>query len=169
MNSINSTSSIQQPPPPPPRSSGSNDSLTDEQQKLLSETLSDYDAENLTADDAASIIEALSEAGITPGAGLETAMSDLGFDAKSIGELGGAQSGSGSRSESGDIPPPPPPPQQSTEEITSMVDYLTELMEEKLAESQSSELSEDDKSSIMAALSEKFNIQDGNSIINTTV
>lgn len=158
MNSINSNTSIA--PPPPPRSSGGNDSLTDEQQTLLSETLSDYDAENLTADDASNIIEALSEAGIKPGAGLEAAMSELGFDAKSIGELGGAQAGNGEI--------PPPPPQQSSEEISSMVDYLSELMEEKLAESESSELSDDDKSSIMAALSEKFNIQNDSSIINTT-
>lgn len=157
INSVNSS----MPPPPPPKSSGNNDSLTEEQSTLLSDMLSEYDPENLTANDAETIIEALSEAGIAPGQGFESAMTELGFDAKTIGELGG-QSGHGDM-------PPPPPPQQSSEEITSMVDYLTELMEEKLAENNNLELNDADKQSIMAALAEKFDIQEDESIINTTV
>jgi len=158
---INSMSS-NMPPPPPPKPSGSNDSLTDEQNTLLSDTLSEYDPDNLTATDAQAIMAALSEADIKPGESLESAMAELGFDAKTIGELGG-------RSGANDMPPPPPPPQQSSEEITSMVDYLTELMEEKLAESDTLELNDADKQSIMAALAEKFDIQEDESIINTTV
>ena len=141
---------------PPQRSE---QSLTTEQQSILSETLSQFDPENLTESDALSIVEALSQAEIQPGSALETAMSDLGFDAKSIGDLAHA-------SESGNRPPPPP--QQSSDEISSLVDYLTELMEEKLAESNSSTLSDDDKQSILAQVFEKFDIEDGESIINTT-
>jgi len=134
-------------------------SLTEDQQSILAETLSQYDAENLTEADALSIVESFSQAGIQPGAAMEKAMSDLGFDAKSIGDSAKV-SEEGSR--------PPPPPKQSSEEITSMVDYLAELMEEKLAASNSNELSEEDKESILSQVYEKFDIDEGDSIINTT-
>ena len=136
-------------------------SLTEDQQSILSETLSQYDAENLTEADALSIVESFSQAGIQPGVAMEKAMSDLGFDAKSIGD-------SAKVSEEGSRPPPPPPPKQSSEEITSMVDYLAELMEEKLAASNSNELSDEDKESILTQVYQKFDIEDGESIINTT-
>lgn len=139
----------------------SEQSLTADQQTLISETLSEFDVDNLTQEDAASIIEIFSQAGIEPSEALETAISTSGFDAKTIGELANA-------SEGGNRPPPPPPPQQSTDEITSMVDYLTELMEEKLATSNSSSLSDEDKQSILAQMIEKFDIEDGDSIINTS-
>jgi hypothetical protein len=135
-------------------------SLTEEQQSILTETLSQYDAENLSESDALSIVESFSQAGIQPGVAMEKAMSDLGFDAKSIGESAKVSEG-GNRS-------PPPPPKQSSEEITSMVDYLAELMEEKLAASNSNELSDEDKESILSQVFAKFDIEDGDSIINTT-
>jgi hypothetical protein len=135
-------------------------SLTEDQQSILSETLSQYDAENLTEADALSIVESFSQAGIQPGVAMEKAMSDLGFDAKSIGDSAKV-SEEGSR-------PPPPPPKQSSEEITSMVDYLAELVEEKLTASNSNELSDEDKESILSQVYEKFDIDDGDSIINTT-
>lgn len=144
-----------------PMQQRSEKSLTADQQTLISETLSEFDVDNLTQEDAASIIETFSQAGIEPSEALETAVSTAGFDAKTIGELANA-------SEGGNRPPPPPPPQQSTEEITSMVDYLTELMEEKLATSNSSSLSDEDKQSILAQMIEKFDIEDGDSIINTS-
>lgn len=153
------SSSMQMPPPPP--KGGSEQNLTDAQQNLISETLSEYDVDNLTEADALSITEAFAEAGIQPGIALEKAVADSGFDAKSLGDLANV-------SEEGSRPPPPPPPQQSTEEITSMVDYLAELMEEKLAESSNNELTDEDKQSILALVFEKFDIEDGESIINTT-
>ena len=134
-------------------------SLTSDQQSLISETLAQFDADNLSDIDAASINEAFSQAGIQPGKALEAAMTELGFDAKSIGEQGNVQQG-GQR--------PPPPPSQSTEEISSMVEYLTELMEEKYAENNNSSLSDDDKQSIMTELFEKLGIPKQDSIINTT-
>ncbi|MBU2925945.1 hypothetical protein Q4530_08980 [Colwellia sp. 1_MG-2023] len=134
-------------------------SLTEDQQSILSETLSQYDAENLSESDALNIVETLSQAGIQPSGAMEKAMSDLGFDAKSIGDIANV-------SEDGNRPPPPP--KQSTEEITSMVDYLAELMEEKLAASSSNELSDEDKESILTQVYQKFDIEDGESIINTT-
>lgn len=134
-------------------------SLTADQQAFITETLSQFDADNLTQESATSIVEAFAEAGIQPGSALETSLAELGFDAKSIGDLANV-SGEGNR--------PPPPPKQSSEEITSMVDYLTELMEEKFAASNSNELSDEDKQSILAQVFEKYNIADGDSIINTT-
>lgn len=135
-------------------------SLTEEQQSLISETLSQYDADNMTEADALNIVDAFSQAGIQPSAATEKAVSDLGFDAKSIGDLAKV-SDEGNR--------PPPPPKQSTEEISSMVDYLADLMEEALSASNSNELSDEDKQSILEQMMEKFDIEDGDSIINTTV
>jgi hypothetical protein len=86
-------------------------------------------------------------------------MSDFGFDAKSIDDFPNVKE-KGNR---------PPPPKQSTEEITSMVDYLAELLAEKLATSSSNALSDEDKQSISAHLFEKFNIENANTIIDTTV
>lgn len=152
INTVNSGMSM----PPPPRTE---QSLTEEQQVLISDTLSEFDVENLTEADAISIVEAFSQAGIQPSAALEKAVSDLGFDAKSIGDLSKVSEG-GNR--------PPPPPKQSTEEITSMVDYLSELLEEKLASNNSDRLSDEDKQSILAQVFEKFDIDEADSIINTT-
>ena len=149
------------PMPPPPSRSGSEQVLTEDQQTLISETLSEYDAKNISQADALNIVEVFSQAGIQPGEALEKTLSSAGFDAKSIGDLAKV-------SEDGTRPPPPPPPKQSTEEITSMVDYLSELMEEKLAESNGNALSDEDKQSILTQVFEKFDIEDGESIINTS-
>ncbi len=140
-------------PPPLPKNT---QPLTDEQQQLLTETLSEFNAENLTETDAQSIIETLSEAGIQPGKELESAMAELGFDAKNIGELAGGERR------------PPPPPKQSSEEISSISDFLAEMVAEKLADTGSNTLSSEDKEDILSKLFEKFGIEDGDSIINTT-
>lgn len=136
--------------------------LTDAQQTILSETLSGFDSENLTEQDALSIVEAFKEAGIQPGKVLADAMTELGFDAREIGELAGIGT------DKGNMPPPPPPSQQqSNESITSIVDYLTELLEQKLSDGES--LSDEEKEDIYAQVIEKFGLQQGDSIINTTV
>jgi hypothetical protein len=82
------------------------------------------------------------------------------FNAKTIGELANV-------SEEGNRPPPPPP-QQSSDEISSMVEYLAELLEEKLASNNSDSLSDEDKQSILAQVFEKFDIEESDSIINTS-
>ena len=152
INSINSGASM----PPPPRTE---QNLTSEQESVISDTLSEFDVDNLTETDALSIVEAFSEAGIKPGIALEKAVSEAGFDARTIGELANI-SEEGSR--------PPPPPKQSSDEISSMVEYLAELLEEKLAASNSDSLSDEDKQSILAQVFEKFDIEESDSIINTT-
>lgn len=147
---------------PPPPKTDSEKALTEEQQTLISATLSQYDADKLNETDALSITAAFSQAGIQPSLSLEKALSDFGFDAKSIGELTKV-------SDSGGRPPPPPSSlqTQNTETITSMVDYLTSLMQEKFTASNSSKLSDADKESILAQVFEQFDIKEGESIINT--
>jgi hypothetical protein len=153
INSINSGGSM----PPPPRTE---QNLTGDQQSVISDTLSEFDVDNLTEADALSIVEAFSEAGIQPGLALEKAVADAGFDAKTIGELANV-------SEEGNRPPPPPP-KQSSDEVSSMVEYLAELLEEKLASNNSDSLSDEDKQSILAQVFEKFDIEESDSIINTS-
>lgn len=153
INAINSTMQM-----PMPRSEPA---LTEDQQQVISETLSQFDAENLTEADAQSIIETLSSADIRPSRALESALSELGFDAKSLGELAKVN-------DDGNRPPPPPPPKQSTEEISGLVDYLTELLEEKLTASDAKQLSDEDRQEIYAEIKEKFGLSDNDSIIKTT-
>jgi len=150
---INSVTSGMSMPPQRPRAE---QNLSEDQQQLISDTLSQFDADNMSEADAVSIVEAFSQASIQPGAALEKSMSELGFNAKSIGELANV-SDSGRR---------PPPPKQSSEEIGSMVDYLAELLKEKLADNNNSALTDEDKQSILAQVFEKFDIEDRESIIN---
>jgi len=142
-----------------PQPSRTEQKLTADQQTLITDTLSQFDAENLTEKDALSIVEAFAQAGIQPSAALEKAISTLGFDAKSIGDLAGVPESEHR---------PPPPPKQSTEEITSMVGFLTELLKEKLAASNSDNLSEEDKQSILSQVFERFDIEESDTIINTS-
>lgn len=144
----------------PTSSSNSAKSLTDDQKALISDTLSQLDVDNLTEADALSIIETFSEAGIEPSKEMESALADLGFDAKQIGDLANV--------EGGDRPaPPPPPPSQSEDEISSMATYLEDLLAETLEASNSTELSDEQRDSIYAQVMEKFGIEEGDSIINT--
>lgn len=151
ISSINSGMSM---PPPPPRSEAK---LSEEQQTLISDTLSELDPDNVSEADALSIVEAFSEAGIQPGKAMESAMSEFGFDAKSIGELANVEQHAGQ-----------PPPPQDAAEISSMVSYLGELLEEKLASLDGNELTVQDRNSIYAQVMDKFGIEQGDSIIDTT-
>mgnify|MGYP003654066258 FL=1 len=153
INNVNAGISM---PPPPSRTQ---QNLTEEQQTFVTDTLAEFDADELSEEDALSIIDMFSQAAIQPGAALEKVMSSAGFDAKSIGDIAAA-------ADSGR--PPPPPPKQSSDEISSMADYLAELLEETLAASQSESLSDEDKQAILAQVFDKFNIEPSESIINTT-
>lgn len=159
ISSINSGMSM----PPPKPSSGTEQSLSDEQLTLISDTLSELDADNLTESDAQNIVDIFSEAGIAPGKEMESALSELGFDAKEIGDLANVD-----REGNGGPPPPPPADVQSSSDISDMVSFLEELLAEKLADQSDSELNDQDKEAIYAKVMEQFGIEEGNSIINTT-
>jgi len=154
ISSISSGSSVTMP-----TSSRSEKVLTEEQQTLISDTLSELDADNLTTADALSIIDTFSEAGIEPGKAMESALSELGFGAKEIGDLANVE---GDR--------PPPPPAQSSDEISSMASYLEELLEETLAANDADsveQLTEEQRFSAYAQVMEKFGIEEGDSLIDT--
>lgn len=87
---IDSISSTGMTMPPPPRPQGGA-SLSDDQKQLISDTLSQFDVDNLTEADAQSIVSTFQEAGIQPGKALAEAMEVAGFDAKSVGDLAGVQ------------------------------------------------------------------------------
>jgi hypothetical protein len=113
--------------------------LTDEQRQSIKDTLTEFDAGNLSASDAASIVEAFKEAGIRPGSALEAAMAESGFDAKTVGEIAGDPQSS----------PPGPPPGEggqagqlnlSEEMISNLNDLLDEYLGGTLEESKQTSL-----------------------------
>jgi hypothetical protein len=140
--------------PPPPPGAGGQSNLSDDQASLIEETLSGYNADNLTESDAASIVEAFSEAGIAPSSAFADKLAEIGFDAKEIGDLAGA-----SPSES---KPPPPPSGSSNLDLSDAVDYLETLFDEK-------DENATDNSSITTQLAERFGLSEGESLINITV
>lgn len=66
-------------------------SLTNDQKKVISETLSKFDAGSLSQGDAISIISNFEEAGIRPGRELAAVMEAAGFDARAVGEKAGVK------------------------------------------------------------------------------
>jgi len=67
-------------PPPPP--SANSQIFSDEKTARLNEILSEYDAENLSEDEAQSIVSQISELGIDPGAGLTRPILETSFSAQ---------------------------------------------------------------------------------------
>ncbi len=111
VNSI-AASGMSMPPPPRMQSAAS---LTEDQTQLINDTLSQFDAENLTETDAKSIVSIFQEAGIQPGKSLADAMDAAGFDAKALGDLARPQG------------PPPSGPQGQSGGINLSDDALKEL------------------------------------------
>ena len=103
-------------PSPQATFSTSSTSLTVDQQQLISDTLAQYDADNLSQADARSIVETFSEAGINPGDGLRVAMEEAGFDAKAVGDTAGLQG-----------PPPQGGPRPGSEGVSLDEETLSEL------------------------------------------
>lgn len=97
--------------------------LTDEQKTRVQDILSNYDADNITADDAKEIFKKFKEEGITPTKGLKEAIEEAGFDAESLRQqgLGDAQSMQGAMGAGG---PPPMGGAELTEEQTSTVEDI---------------------------------------------
>ena len=132
--------------------------LTSEQTELMNETLAQFDPENLTAEDAQSIMQTFKDAGIQPGQEMEAIMAEAGFDAAEVGELGRPE---------GERPPGPPPPPSgnSLEQVDSeeVVSYLDELLAQY-----SDQLGEEDKEAILATVQEKFGLSEGDSLLSVT-
>lgn len=145
--------------PPPPPSNNTNASLSSEQSSLIEETLSNYDASNLSEADASAIVEAFSDAGITPSAQFADALAESGFDAREIGSLANV----GESQQGGQRPPPPPPNSDSSGgiDLSSVMEYLDSL-------SDSDTTSGANSTSMAAKLAEQFGLSEGQSLINVT-
>lgn len=135
----------------------SSQSLTSEQKETISQVLSEYDSSNLTAEDASSIVEAFSEAGIQPSEAFATELADAGFDAGEIGDLAGV-------GEKGQQPPPPQSSSISSEELSSVVDYLDAMIEDGTIDLNSDTRSDD----MYSLLSAKFGLGDDTNLIDVS-
>ncbi|KIN68591.1 hypothetical protein [Sulfitobacter donghicola] len=111
--------------------------LSDTQGQQLTGILSEYDAENLTEDDAKNIVSQIEEAGINAGSALTSALSDAGIDAKELGSMagvGGAGRPSGPPPGGGGGPRgaggPPPEASNGIESVDeTIVSLVTEAVE----------------------------------------
>jgi hypothetical protein len=133
--------------------------LTDEQKATVSDILSEYDSENITADNAKEIFQRFKEAGITPQAGLKEAIEAAGFDAEKLRELGMPEQG-------GKMPPPPPPPSStSTSGSATGINASTlETLQSILDQYDLSNLSSDDENKLLTQLNSMGLLQSGNLI-----
>ena len=141
---------------PPPK----NDKpLTSEQSTLITDTLAEYDIDNLSDEDASAIVSIFNEAGIQPGKALQAALAAEGIDAKELGDRVKKSKDAGMGA---------PPVMQDTQQLSEITSYLTELLESKYAEKGAENLTDDDKTSIYAQVLEKFGLTQRESIIKTT-
>lgn len=107
-------------------------SLSDSQRSSVQNILAEYDAENLSEEDAQAINAAFRAEGIRPSAELKSAVEAAGFDAAELKPQDGPQ-GSGR-------PPPPPPPSDEETVISTLFELLEEYEGETLDENAISEI-----------------------------
>lgn len=105
------------------------------QKQGLEDALSNYDVENLSDEDAASLVEAIKALEIQPGAELAAALGEAGIDARALAEQAGiVPEGAGEGRPDGGPPPPPPgggqgPDLAAVEMLQEIVDTLLEAGE----------------------------------------
>lgn len=125
----------------------SQQSITQDQLKIIEDTLAKYDPENLTRAEASSIVELFNDSGIQPGRELADAMSEFGFDARSVGDLAGVGG----------------PPQGGAEmapdanPVTlNISDEMLQQLNDLLSEFYSDDLAEDDRDITLSAIKAIF-------------
>lgn len=155
--SISSNSAVMQQQMSASSTSSSNSSsLSSSQLETISSVLQNYDASNLSSEDATAIVQAFEKAGIEPSEDLASAMKSEGFDAKEVGDaagVGGPQGGGGM---------PPPPSAEEESDISSLLDALLSTEEDEDSTSSISDvmeytsrilnLNEDSKAEVMDIL-----------------
>ncbi|MCF2856408.1 hypothetical protein L1286_02910 [Pseudoalteromonas sp. SMS1] len=129
--------------------------LTSEQSDTVKTTLAQFDAQNLSEEDAKSIVETFKEAGIQPSKALAEHMSELGFDAKSVGELAGVK------------PPRHPLKGQASSavDLEQAVDFLSKSLKEQDIDS----LNEEQKQALFSELKSEFGLEEGSSFVKIKV
>ena len=92
---INAGTIAQQPHPP--RQQSGQQQLSEQQQESISDILSEYDSQSLTAGQASTIVEQFQTQNIGPSKQFAEVLSDAGFDAREIAELAGIETPEQSR------------------------------------------------------------------------
>lgn len=136
----------------PEMRNNSEQSITQEQRQLIEETLAQYDPENLTQDQAASIVDTFKEAGIEASYAMAEAMTTLGFDARAIGDLVGV----GEPQQADSQKPPPPPPNQDMPTTLNISDTALQELKDLLDEYYNKNLSEDERETKLDAIKGVF-------------
>ncbi|MHB8136283.1 MAG: hypothetical protein ACYDH1_18905 [Anaerolineaceae bacterium] len=126
--------------------------LTSDQTNTISDILSQYDAENVSDDDAKAIFQAFKDAGITPAKGMREAIEAAGFDAEDLRSKGLGD---------GNMPPPPP---QSSSSSTSINLSALQSLQEILSQFDLTNLSDTDQTSLLTKLQESGLINTGSVI-----
>ncbi|MDK1287326.1 hypothetical protein [Pseudoalteromonas umbrosa] len=127
--------------------------LSEQQTSTIKETLEQFDPENLSEADAQSIVNSFSEAGIKPSKALAEQMSELGFDAKAVGELAGA--------------PTKPPKDKSSPQVDlkQVVDYLSDALSEK----DTNQLNDEQKQVLLSDLKSQLGLPEDGNLVNIHV
>ncbi len=116
--------------------------LSEDQKTTVASILENYDPSAVSEEDAKSILQALREAGVPPGKGLEQALGDAGFDFKSM-----RTAAFGDR-------PPPGGFQGGEGQTASVSSQALEALRSILDQYDLSNLTDDDKQGLAAALTE---------------
>lgn len=100
--------------------SSQSQSLTESQKANVASILEDFDADNMTEESALEIMDAIKEAGYSPGPGLAQAIAEAGFDPREIGSFATQKQG-----------PPPPPKNDSVSSLdTETFGQLVEILKQ---------------------------------------
>ncbi len=135
-------------------------SFTEEQKGTVESILSEYDATELTEEDAQAINESFAEAGFKGGFGLFQSIQEAGFDPEEIRSLDPSSPAGRPKG-----PPPPPPPPSGVQGLNT--DALAEL--QTILENYDLEnLSSDDETSLISQLENSGLLLPG-LMVNTSV
>lgn len=134
--------------------------LTDEQKTKITDILSQYDASNVTEDDAKAIFKAFKEAGIRPGPGMRETIEAAGFDAEELREMG--------MSDSDKQGPPPPPPSGGGGQGQSVSVSALKSLQSILSQYDLTNLSSDEESDLITKLNESGLMMSAGNIIDLT-
>jgi hypothetical protein len=132
-------------------------SLTSDQKSKLQDILSNYDASNVTSDDAKAMFKAFEEAGIK-GPGLRDAIQSSGFDADQVWSL----------AHDGQKPPQGGPPQGGMQGSAKLNTSALQSLQDILSQYDLTNLTSDQQDDLMTKLS-KAGLMNTGSLIDTGV